>query len=335
MILLTGATGYIGSHTWVELIARGYEVVGVDNLSNSNSMVLKRIKSLTLSEPVFHELDICNTNLHEVLRSYPITAVVHFAALKSVGDSVQNPVDYYKNNLLGLINLLQLCHSQNVNQFVFSSSATVYHPDNSVPYKENMCLGSSSPYGWSKVMAEQILRDYEMAQPKFKVSYLRYFNPVGAHESGIIGEDPRGIPNNLMPYITQVAVGKRSYLSVYGGDWPTADGTGVRDYIHVMDLAEGHVSALQYLAEKHESITVNLGVGQGISVLQLITAFENATGMKVPYRIVDRRVGDIAECYAEVSLANQLLKWKARRSINEMCLDAWRWQFNNPNGYES
>ncbi len=334
MILLTGATGYIGSHTWVELIARGYEVVGVDDLSNSNPLALKRIESLTLSKPVFHEVDVCSTYLHEVLQRYPITAVVHFAALKSVGDSAQKPLDYYKNNLLGLINLLQLCHSQNVNQFVFSSSATVYHPDNPVPYQENMRLGSSSPYGWSKVMAEQILRDYEKAQPKFKVSYLRYFNPVGAHESGIIGEDPRGIPNNLMPYISQVAVGKRSYLSVYGGDWPTADGTGVRDYIHVMDLAEGHVSALKYLAQKQESITVNLGVGQGVSVLQLIKAFENANGMKIPYRIVARRAGDISECYADVSLANQLLNWKAGRSIDKMCLDAWRWQFNNPNGYE-
>ncbi len=335
MILLTGATGYIGSHTWVELLTRGYEVVGVDNFSNSNPLVLKRIKSLTQVEPIFHELDVGNPNLLEVFEKYSITAVIHFAALKAVGESVQKPVEYYQNNLLSLLNLLKLCRSHGVHQFVFSSSATVYHPENPIPYQENMRLGSGSPYGWSKVMSEQILRDFEMAYPALKVAYLRYFNPVGAHESGMIGEDPRGIPNNLMPYISQVAVGKRDYLSVYGGDWPTIDGTGVRDYIHVMDLAEGHVVALQYLDEKKDSITVNLGVGKGISVLQLLSAFERACGRKIPYKVVDRRAGDIAEFYADPSMAFELLNWKTKRSIDQMCLDAWRWQSKNPNGYES
>ena len=335
MILLTGATGYIGTHTWVELLARGYEVVGVDNFSNSNPLVLKRIESLVQVKPIFHEIDVSNPNLLEVFEKYPITAVIHFAALKAVGESVQKPVEYYQNNLLSLLNLLKLCRSHGVTQFVFSSSATVYHPENPIPYQENMCLGSSSPYGWSKVMSEQILRDFEMAYPALKVAYLRYFNPVGAHESGLIGEDPRGIPNNLMPYISQVAVGKRDYLSVYGGDWPTIDGTGVRDYIHVMDLAEGHVVALQYLDEKKDSITVNLGVGKGISVLQLLSAFERACGRKIPYKVVDRRAGDIAEFYADPSMAFELLNWKTKRSIDQMCLDAWRWQSKNPNGYES
>jgi len=335
MILLTGATGYIGSHTWVELISKGYQVIGVDNLSNSSPIVLDRIKQLTHTKPIFHEVDICKFNLNEIFKQYKINAVIHFAALKAVGQSVSEPLNYYQNNLIGLMNLLNLCVSHGVHQFVFSSSATVYHPENSIPYKEDMLLGSSSPYGWSKVMSEQILRDCEAAYPDLKVAYLRYFNPVGAHESGLIGEDPRGIPNNLMPYISQVAVGKREHLSIYGGDWPTIDGTGVRDYIHVMDLAEGHVSALKYLSDIKQSLTVNLGAGRGASVLQLVTAFEKASREKIPYQIVSRRAGDIAEFYADPTLAKQLMGWQTKRSIEQMCEDTWRWQSNNPNGYES
>ncbi len=335
MILLTGATGYIGSHTWVELISRGYQVIGIDNLSNSSPMVLDRIKRLTNVEPIFHEIAICKPNLNEIFKQYKIDAVIHFAALKAVGQSVSEPLNYYQNNLIGLMNLLKLSLSHGVHQFVFSSSATVYHPENPIPYKEDMILGSSSPYGWSKVMSEQMLRDCEAAYPDLKVAYLRYFNPVGAHESGLIGEDPRGIPNNLMPYISQVAVGKREHLSIYGGDWPTIDGTGVRDYIHVMDLAEGHVSALKYLSDKKQSLTVNLGAGRGASVLQLVTAFEKASRKKIPYQIVSRRSGDIAEFYADPTLAKQLMGWQTRRSIEQMCEDTWRWQSNNPNGYES
>ena len=335
MILLTGATGYIGSHTWVELISKGYQVIGVDNLSNSSPMVLDRIKRLTHIEPIFHEIDICKPNLNEIFKQYKIDAVIHFAALKAVGQSVSEPLNYYQNNLIGLMNLLNLSLSHGVHQFVFSSSATVYHPENPIPYKEDMVLGSSSPYGWSKVMSEQVLRDCEAAYPDLKVAYLRYFNPVGAHESGLIGEDPRGIPNNLMPYISQVAVGKREHLSIYGGDWPTIDGTGVRDYIHVMDLAEGHASALKYLSDIKQSLTVNLGAGRGASVLQLVTAFEKASREKIPYQIVSRRAGDIAEFYADPTLANQLMGWQTKRSIEQMCEDAWRWQSNNPNGYEN
>jgi len=335
MILLTGATGYIGSHTWVELRSRGYEVIGVDNLSNSNPEVLNRIQKITQEVPTFYAIDIRDNELDNIFKKYPIHAVIHFAALKAVGQSVSEPLNYYQNNLIGLMNLLNLCVSHGVHQFVFSSSATVYHPENSIPYKEDMLLGSSSPYGWSKVMSEQILRDCEVAYPDLKVAYLRYFNPVGAHESGLIGEDPRGTPNNLMPYISQVAVGKREHLSIYGGDWPTIDGTGVRDYIHVMDLAEGHVSALKYLSDIKQSLTVNLGTGRGASVLQLVNAFEDASRKKIPYQIVSRRPGDIAEFYADPTLANQLMGWQTKRSIEQMCEDTWRWQFNNPNGYES
>ncbi len=335
MILLTGATGYIGSHTWVELLEAGYEVVGCDNFSNSSPSVLKRIEKITQSQPAFVECDVQDqAALADIFKRYKIKAVVHFAALKAVGESVQKPLNYYANNLNGLLSLLKVMQSFDCHHFVFSSSATVYHPDNPIPYVEGMPLGSTSPYGWTKYMSEQILRDVELSDPSWRVAYLRYFNPVGAHPSGLIGEDPRGVPNNLMPFVTQVAVGKREELSVFGGDWPTHDGTGVRDYIHVKDLAKGHVKAVQYLLGQQKSITVNLGAGKGYSVLDLIKSFEQASGRTIPYRIVARRPGDIAAFYADASLAEKLLNWRVECDLDQMCRDSWNWQSNNPNGFE-
>jgi UDP-glucose 4-epimerase len=335
MILLTGATGYIGSHTWVELLEAGYEVVGCDNFSNSSPSVLKRIEKITQSQPAFVECDVQDqAALADIFKRYKIKAVVHFAALKAVGESVQKPLNYYANNLNGLLSLLKVMQSFDCHHFVFSSSATVYHPDNPIPYVEGMPLGSTSPYGWTKYMSEQILRDVELSHPSWRVAYLRYFNPVGAHPSGLIGEDPRGVPNNLMPFVTQVAVGKREELSVFGGDWPTHDGTGVRDYIHVKDLAKGHVKAVQYLLSQQKSITVNLGAGKGYSVLDLIKSFEQASGRTIPYRIVARRPGDIAAFYADASLAEKLLNWRVECDLDQMCRDSWNWQSNNPNGFE-
>lgn len=335
MILLTGATGYIGSHTWVELLEAGYEVVGCDNFSNSSPSVLKRIEKITQSQPAFVECDVQDqAALADIFKRYKIKAVVHFAALKAVGESVQKPLNYYANNLNGLLSLLKVMQSFDCHHFVFSSSATVYHPDNPIPYVEGMPLGSTSPYGWTKYMSEQILRDVELSDPSWRVAYLRYFNPVGAHPSGLIGEDPRGVPNNLMPFVTQVAVGKREELSVFGGDWPTHDGTGVRDYIHVKDLAKGHVKAVQYLLSQQKSITVNLGAGKGYSVLDLIKSFEQASGRTIPYRIVARRPGDIAAFYADASLAEKLLNWRVECDLDQMCRDSWNWQSNNPNGFE-
>jgi UDP-glucose 4-epimerase len=273
-------------------------------------------------------------DMRELFQSYPIDSVIHFAALKAVGDSVKKPLEYYDNNINGLLSLLKICEEFSCQKFVFSSSATVYHPDNPIPYVENMLLGSTSPYGWTKCMSEQILRDLEISSLHLSVAYLRYFNPVGAHESGLIGEDPMGVPNNLMPYVTQVAVGKRDYLSVYGGDWPTHDGTGVRDYIHVVDLAKGHVKALDYLLSGRGSLTVNLGAGKGYSVLDLVKAFEQASGKKIPYKIVDRRQGDIAAFYADASTAKEKLNWKVKYDLQRMCEDSWRWQSMNPNGYQ-
>lgn len=335
MILLTGATGYIGSHTWVELLLAGHEVVGIDNFSNSNSKVLDRIKQISGQEPVFYSCDVRNrVALSQIFQAHSIKAVIHFAALKAVGESVQKPLEYYQNNLSGLLVLAEVMHYYRCNHFVFSSSATVYHPNNPIPYQENMPLGSTSPYGWSKYMSEQILRDIEIANHDFLVAYLRYFNPVGAHASGLIGENPRGVPNNLMPYVTQVAVGQRDYLSVYGGDWPTEDGTAVRDYIHVVDLARGHVKALGYLLSGNGSITANLGAGKGYSVLDLVKAFEKASNKKIPYKIVDRRAGDIAAFYADPALAKDRLEWEVEYDLNRMCEDSWRWQSQNPNGFE-
>jgi len=334
MILLTGATGYIGSHTWVEMLNAGYDVVGLDNLCNSSDLVLDRIRSITKIPPIFVKSDVCDEqSLRRVFQQYPIDSVVHFAALKAVGESVQNPMKYYKNNVGGIINLLNICSEFSCKNFVFSSSATVYHPENPTPYLEDMPLGPANPYGWTKMMCEQVLRDYELSDSKFKVAYLRYFNPVGAHQSGLIGENPMGVPNNLMPFIAQVAVGRRDYLSIYGGDWLTIDGTGVRDYIHVSDLAKGHVAAINYLLRDKKSLTVNLGTGQGTSVLELLKAFEITTGQVIPYRIIDRRPGDIATSYANVDAAKKMLNWYARLTIQDMCEDVWRWQKNNPNGY--
>lgn len=335
MILLTGATGYIGSHTWVELLLAGHEVVGIDNFSNSNPKVLDRIKQISSQEPVFYTGDVRDrVALNQIFQTHKIQAVIHFAALKAVGESVQKPVEYYQNNLSGLLMLAEVMQDYKCNHFVFSSSATVYHPNNPIPYQEDMPLGSTSPYGWSKYMSEQILRDIEIANHDFSVAYLRYFNPVGAHASGLIGEDPRGVPNNLMPYVTQVAVGQRDYLSVYGGDWPTEDGTGVRDYIHVVDLARGHVKALDYLLSGNGSVTANLGAGKGYSVLDLVKAFEKASNKKIPYKIVGRRAGDVGISYADTSVAQTKLEWDAKYDLNRMCEDSWRWQSMNPNGYQ-
>lgn len=334
MILLTGATGYIGSHTWVELLNAGHDVIGIDNLSNSSDKVLRRIELITNIKPNFVRGDIRNLDiLKDIFRSQSIDSVLHFAALKAVGESVAEPLKYYDNNINGLLSLLKICKEFSCGNFVFSSSATVYHPENQPPYFEGMSLGPVNPYGWTKLICEQMLRDYEIADPKFKVACLRYFNPVGAHQSGLIGENPLGTPNNLMPFVAQVAVGRRDYLSIYGGDWPTIDGTGVRDYIHVTDLAKGHVAAINYLLNDKKSLTVNLGTGQGTSVLQLVKAFESVTGQDIAYQIVDRRSGDISASYANVNDAQKILNWSAKLTIKDMCEDVWRWQKNNPGGY--
>jgi UDP-glucose 4-epimerase len=334
MILLTGATGYIGSHTWLALLNAGYQVIGIDNFSNSNPLVLERLRTLASQEIFFEQGDVCDSHfLNNVYKKYPIEGVTHFAAYKAVGESVQNPIKYYENNINGLLNLLRVAGLYNCNKLVFSSSATVYHPGNSIPYTEGMRLGSTSPYGWTKYMCEQILRDCEIAEPDLRVAYLRYFNPIGAHHSGLIGEAPVGVPNNLMPYLTQVAVGKREYLSIYGNDWPTHDGTGVRDYIHVVDLAKGHIQALNYLMTNDQSLTVNLGTGKGYSVLDLVHAFERSTGIQVPYKFMDRRDGDIAAFYADPSLAKTLMGWSVEYDLEKMCRDSWNWQSKNPNGY--
>lgn len=334
MILLTGATGYIGSHAWIELLNVGYEVLGIDNLCNSNSKVLDRLKKITGSKVNFFEGDVRDKNfITSVFKRYPIKLVIHFAALKAVGDSVHNPLDYYHNNLEGLLNLLRVMQENKCKKFIFSSSATVYDPDNSTPYIENMSLGPVNPYGWTKYMGEQILRDIEISDSQWSVAYLRYFNPVGAHESGLIGEYSVGVPNNLMPYISQVAIGQRDKLSVFGGDWPTPDGTGVRDYIHVVDLALGHLAAVDNLLNRQTSLTVNLGTGKGYSVLELIQAFEKVSGREIPYQIVNRRHGDIAVSYADTQLAKKLLNWSAQYNLERMCADTWRWQSKNPYGY--
>ncbi|NDY89992.1 UDP-glucose 4-epimerase GalE [Ideonella livida] len=333
-ILLTGATGYIASHTWLALWEAGYEVVGVDNFSNSSPEVLRRLTELSGRTPTFIEADVNDAQAMEaVFDAHPIAAVVHFAAFKAVGESTAQPLKYYENNLGGLVNMLQVMGRRGVRNFVFSSSATVYGEPQFLPYTEQHPLAAMNVYGRTKLMGEQILRDLEVAEPDWHIAWLRYFNPVGAHESGRMGEDPRGVPNNLMPYVQQVAVGRREYLSVFGGDYDTPDGTGVRDYLHVMDLAEGHVAAVRYLLERQRSITVNLGTGVGYSVLDLVRAFEKAAGKPIPYRIVERRPGDLPSYYADATLAREALGWQARRSLEQMCADAWRWQSGNPQGY--
>lgn len=327
-ILVTGGAGYIGSHTTVALLEAKHSVIIADNLCNSNLETIRKIQSITGKEVTFYEIDVTEEEVIEpIFRNHTIDAVIHFAGLKSVGESVEKPLKYYFNNTVSTINLAKVCLKYGVNRFVFSSSATVYG-DNIVPFKENMnLLPTTNPYGETKVMSERILTDLAHANPAFSVSLLRYFNPIGAHESGLIGEAPNGVPNNLMPYITQVAKGKLDKLRVFGNDYPTADGTGLRDYIHVVDLAEGHVAALENLIEGVH--THNLGTGNGTSVLELVKAFEEANNINIPYEVVGRRPGDIALCYADASKAERELDWKPKRNINDMCRDAWRFECNN------
>jgi len=334
-ILLTGAAGYIASHTWVALRAAGYDVLGVDNFCNSSPRVLDRLASLIGIAPAFAEVDVRDADaMDRVFREHQIDGVVHFAALKAVGESTQVPLAYYRNNIDGLLTVCEAMQRAECKTLVFSSSATVYGRAEQLPLTEDAPLGAMSPYGQTKLMGEQILRDLEASDPQWRIGCLRYFNPVGAHESGSIGEDPRGIPNNLMPYIAQVAVGKRAKLQVFGTDYPTPDGTGVRDYIHVMDLAEGHVAALDYLRREGRSLTVNLGTGRGFSVFEVVRAYERASGRAVPCENVPRRPGDVAACYADPSRAAALLGWQAKRDLDAMCADSWRWQQHNPHGYE-
>ncbi|MDT6963285.1 UDP-glucose 4-epimerase GalE [Cupriavidus sp. SZY C1] len=333
-LLLTGATGYIASHTWLALHAAGYQVIGLDNLCNSNREVVNRLARITGTTPQFVEGDVRDRALLDRLfAEHDITGAIHFAALKAVGESVSQPLAYYGNNLEGMITLCSAMQAAGVKQLVFSSSATVYGNPHTVPILEDFPLSATNPYGQTKLMGEQILRDLEKSDPEWRIAFLRYFNPVGAHESGLIGEDPGGIPNNLMPYVAQVAGGRREKLSVYGDDYPTVDGTGVRDYIHVCDLADGHVAALNYLRDHTGGVTVNLGTGRGYSVLEVVKAYERASGRPVPYQIVDRRPGDIASCYADPSLAQSLLGWRARHDLDRMCEDSWRWQSMNPMGF--
>lgn len=333
-LLLTGATGYIASHTWVALQEAGYHVIGLDNLCNSNREVVNRLAKITGTKPQFVEGDVRDRALLDRLfAEHKIAGAIHFAALKAVGESVSKPLEYYGNNLEGMITLCSAMQTAGVKQLVFSSSATVYGNPHTVPIFEDFPLSATNPYGQTKLMGEQILRDLEKSDPEWRIAFLRYFNPVGAHESGLIGEDPGGIPNNLMPYVAQVAGGRREQLSVYGGDYPTVDGTGVRDYIHVCDLADGHVAALDYLRKHPTGMTVNLGTGRGYSVLEVVKAYERASGRPVPYQIVARRPGDIASCYADPSLAQTLLGWTARHDIDRMCEDSWRWQSMNPSGF--
>ncbi len=330
--LVTGGLGYIGSHTCVELLEAGHNVRIVDNLSNSKLAVLDRIEEISGQRPEFIKADIRDRNaMREALAG--CDAVIHFAGLKAVGESVEKPLLYYRNNVEGTIALFEAMAETGVKTVVFSSSATVYGDPASVPIREDAPLSSTNPYGRSKLMIEDILRDVAKADPDWRIALLRYFNPVGAHASGRIGEDPNGIPNNLMPFVAQVAVGKLACLSVFGNDYPTPDGTGVRDYIHVVDLAKGHLAALAALERQGGLLTVNLGTGQGYSVLEMVKAFEVASGRPVPYRIAPRRAGDIATCYADPALAAELLSWRAELGLDAMCADAWRWQSGNPNGF--
>lgn len=326
-ILLTGATGFIGSHTWVALHEAGFQVVGVDNFSNSSPDVLDRLGRLLGQRPVFVQADVTDADaMGHVLREHAVAAVVHFAACKAVGESVAEPLRYYANNIGGLLAMARAMQAQGVFRLVFSSSATVYGDPQQLPVTEAAPTSTTNPYGTTKLVCEQLLGELSRCDPRWQVACLRYFNPVGAHPSGLIGESPRGVPNNLMPYVAQVAAGQREQLQVYGNDYPTPDGTGIRDYIHVCDLAEGHVVALRHLLDGRGSVTANLGTGQGYSVLEVVRAFEAASGRRVPYRIVDRRPGDVAACYADPSLARTLWGWTARRGLPEMCEDAWRWQ---------
>lgn len=334
-ILVSGGAGYIGSHTVVELLEKGLDPVIVDDLSNSKIEVLDRIETITGKRPKFYEINILDKDkVEEVFKKENITDVIHFAGFKAVGESVQKPLMYYNNNLNTTINLLELMIKYNVNNIVFSSSATVYGDPKVLPLTEDCEVGGvTNPYGRTKYMIEEILKDVAHVNPKLNIAILRYFNPIGAHPSGLIGEDPNDIPNNLMPYITQVAIGKREKLGVFGNDYNTVDGTGVRDYIHVVDLAKGHLAALTKLSTNPGLVTYNLGTGRGTSVLEMVNAFESANNLKVPYQIQSRRPGDIDACYADCSKANKELNWKAEKTVQEACKDSWKFQYNNPNGY--
>ncbi|ACC71446.1 UDP-glucose 4-epimerase GalE [Paraburkholderia phymatum] len=334
-ILVTGGAGFIGSHTCVELLNSDYDVVVIDNLVNSKRESMARVEQITGKQVAFYEANVRDeTVLNTIFDRHPITGAIHFAALKAVGESVAKPLEYYRNNMDGLLALLDVMRARNVKQFVFSSSATVYGVPKSSPIDETFPLSATNPYGQSKLIAEQILRDLEISDPSWRIATLRYFNPVGAHESGLIGEDPGGVPNNLMPYVAQVAVGKLERLRVFGGDYDTPDGTGVRDYIHVVDLARGHIAALDALVERDASFVVNLGTGQGYSVLDVVKAFEKASGKPVPYEIVARRPGDVAQCFANPAKALEVIGWQAQYGIERMCADHWRWQAQNPRGFE-
>lgn len=333
-VLVTGGAGYIGSHTCLELLNAGHQVTVMDNFSNSKLTSVERVEALTGKKITFIQGDVRDrTLLSEIFTNHAIDAVIHFAGLKAVGESVAEPLRYYDNNVSGSVVLTEVMAEHAVKTIVFSSSATVYDAPGDKQIQEDFPLKPTNPYGQSKLMVEQVLRDLSVSDNTWNIGILRYFNPVGAHESGMIGEDPNGIPNNLMPFISQVAVGRREALSVFGSDYPTHDGTGVRDYIHVVDLAKGHLAALNALVEKKGLITVNLGTGQGYSVLDMVKAFEKSTGVKIPYQLVDRRPGDVATCYADPALAKTLLNWEAKLDINAMCRDTWHWQSKNPQGY--
>ena len=334
-VLVTGGAGYIGSHTCVELLKRGMEVVVVDNLVNSSAKALERVQEITGKDLTFYQQDVRDkAALHKVFEQHDIGCAIHFAGLKAVGESVAMPLEYYDNNLFSTITLCEVMREHGVKNIVFSSSATVYAGDNEMPLRESSRIGScTNPYGWTKFMSEQILRDTAASDEGWAVALLRYFNPIGAHASGLIGEDPRGIPNNLMPYIAQVAVGRRDHLNVFGDDYDTPDGTGVRDYIHVVDLARGHVAAIDYMLKHRGESVFNLGTGQGYSVLDVVHAFERVTGQKIPYEIVGRRPGDLATVYASPDKSAEKLGWKAQYGIEDMCRDTWAWQSKNPMGY--
>nr|WP_321268918.1 UDP-glucose 4-epimerase GalE [uncultured Tolumonas sp.] len=334
-ILVTGGTGYIGSHTCLALIAAGLEPVILDNLCNSKLSVLKRIEEVAGKCPIFYQGDVRDPAvLDRIFQEQQIAGVIHFAALKAVGESTQKPYEYFENNISGTLSLLGAMRRAGCYRFIFSSSATVYGDPHAVPITEDFPRSTMSPYGQTKLMVEQILEDMQKADPRWSITLLRYFNPIGAHESGRMGEDPQGIPNNLMPYITQVAIGRRDCLNIFGSDYPTKDGTCVRDYIHVMDLAEGHVKAWQVCGEQAGLHIYNLGTGQGVSVLEMVQAFARASGLDINYKLVDRRPGDVAECWADPGKAQRELGWNASRTIDDMTRDSWHWQQANPNGYE-
>lgn len=335
MILLTGGAGYIGSHVALALLEAGLDVVAVDNLSNSNEASLERVQTICGRSLVFRHADICNEEaVYEILRAHEVTAVIHLAGFKAVGDSNVRPMTYYQNNVLGAMRLISAMARMNVKTFVFSSSATVYGTPRYLPLDEKHPVAPTNPYGRTKVFVEEMLKDLYRSDESWRIAILRYFNPVGAHDSGLIGEDPLGIPNNLLPFVAQVAIGRREKLHIWGNDYDTSDGTGVRDFIHVVDLASGHLSALTYLKQPG-LLTLNLGTGSGSSVLEVVRTFENVSGRPIPFVLCERRQGDVATCYADPTLASNLLGWRSTRSLTQMCADHWRWQMKNPNGYRS